>query len=156
MLKSQIVDYVWGVNVEQVFVSRSSSPFNYIGSIALANPSSATAYSPAPSGAPLFNNNQPSYLDMEQGAVGDCWLDASLAEVATRDPQDIKNMFVYDGTTVDNGAIVELYSVRFFSTNGTGFYVKVDTSLPSGGWYYNHVSNDLGTQSLWTALAEKG
>jgi hypothetical protein len=145
-----------GGDVEQVFVSRNSSSFNYIGSIALADPASATAYSPAPAGAPLFNNNQPSYLDMEQGAAADCWLDASLSEVAARAPQDIKNMFVYDGTTVDNGATVGLYSVRFFSTNGTGFYVQVDTALPSGGGYYNHVSNALGTRSLWTALAEKG
>jgi hypothetical protein len=145
-----------GGAVEQVFVSRSSSPFSYIGSVALANPASATAYSPAPAGAALFNNGQPSYLDMEQGAVGDCWLDASLSEVAARAPQDIKNMFVYDGTTVDNGATVGLYSVRLFSPNGIGFYVKVDTALPSGGGYYNRVGNALGTQSLWTALAEKG
>ena len=127
-----------------------------MSSVPLTDPASAAAYSPAPAGAPLFNNGQPSYLDMEQGVVGDCWLDASLAEVAARDPQDIKNMFVYDGTTVDNGSTVGLYSVRFFSPNGTGFYVQVDTALPSGGGYYNHVGNALGTQSLWTALAEKG
>lgn len=93
---------------------------------------------------------------MEQGQVGDCWLDASLSEVAARAPQDIKNMFVYDGTTVNHGATVGLYSVRLFSPNGSGFYVQVDTALPSGGGYYNHVGNALGTQSLWTALAEKG
>ena len=80
---------------------------------------------------------------------------ASLAEVAARDPQDIRNMFTYDGTTVDNGATVGLYSVRFFSSNGSAFYVEVDTELPSGGEYYDHVDNDLGTQALWVALAEK-
>jgi hypothetical protein len=64
-------------------------------------------------------------------------------------------MFVYDGTTVDNGATVGLYSVRMFRPDGIGFYVKVDTALPSGGGYYNRVGNALGTQSLWTALAEK-
>ena len=92
----------------------------------LANPAAATGYSPAPASAPLFNNGGPSYLDVEQGAVGDCWLMASLAEVAARDPQDIKNMFTYDGTTVDNGATVGLYSVRFFNTSGV-------RSLRSGG-----------------------
>ena len=142
--------------MDQVFVSRTSLPFSYIGSVALANPASATAYSPAPSGAPLFNNGQPSYLDMEQGQTGDCWLDASLAEVAARDPQEIKDMFVYDGTTVDNGSTVGLYSVRFYTPKGVGFFVQVDTSLPSGGSYYDQVSTALGTQSLWTALAEKG
>ena len=64
-------------------------------------------------------------------------------------------MFTYDGTTVDNGATVGLYTVRFFSTNGSAFDVKVDTELPSGGEYYDHVGNDLGTQALWVALAEK-
>ena len=87
--------------------------------------------------------------------MGDCWLIASLAEVAARDPQDIKNMFTYDGTTVDNGATVGLYSVRFFSSNGTAFDVEVDTELPAAGEYYDFVANGLGTQVLWVALAEK-
>ena len=64
-------------------------------------------------------------------------------------------MFTYDGTTVDNGATVGLYTVRFFNTSGSAVYVQVDTELPSGGEYYDHVDNDLGTQALWVALAEK-
>ncbi len=124
-----------------------------------ANPVAITAYSPAPAGTPLFKNGGPSSLDVAQGTdpstVGDCWLEASLAEVAARDPQDIRNMFTYDGTTVDNGATVGLYTVRFFNTSGSAVYVKVDTEFPSGGDYYDHVRNDLGTQVLWVALAEK-
>ena len=119
------------------------------------NPAAATGYSPAPGSASLFNNGEPSYLDVEQGALADCWLLASLAEVADRDPQDIKNMFTYDGTTVDNGATVGLYTVRYFTSNGSAIYVQVDTDLPSAGEYYDHVDNDLGTQALWVALAEK-
>jgi hypothetical protein len=121
----------------------------------VANPAASTTYSPAPAGAPLFNNGGPSYLDVEQGQVGDCWLMASLAEVAARDPQDITNMFTYDGTTVDNGATVGLYTVRFFDASGSPFYVEADTQLPSAGEYYDHVDNALGTQALWVALAEK-
>jgi hypothetical protein len=121
----------------------------------IANPAAATGYSPAPAGAPLFNSGGPSYLDVEQGQVGDCWLMASLAEVAARDPQDIRNMFTYDGTTVDNGATVGLYTVRLFDTSGFPVYLQVDTELPSGGAYYDHVQNALGTQTLWVALAEK-
>ena len=64
-------------------------------------------------------------------------------------------MFIYDGTTVDNGATVGLYTVRFFNSNGSAFDVEVDTELPSGGEYYDHVDNALGTQVLWVALAEK-
>ena len=48
----------------------------------LANPVASTGYSPAPASAKLFNNGGPSYLDVEQGAAADCWLEASLAEVA--------------------------------------------------------------------------
>ena len=121
----------------------------------LANPVASTGYSPAPASAKLFNNGGPSYLDVEQGAAADCWLEASLAEVARRDPQDIINMFTYDGTTVDNGATVGLYTVRFFNNAGAPEYVTVDTELPSAGEYYDHVDNALGTQALWVALAEK-
>ena len=124
-----------------------------------ANPVALTAYSPAPAGTLLFQNGGPSYRDVAQGTdpstVGDCWLEASLAEVAARDPQDIRNMFTYDGTTVDHGATVGFYTVRFFNTSGSAVYVKVDTEFPSGGDYYDHVRNDLGTQVLWVALAEK-
>jgi hypothetical protein len=80
---------------------------------------------------------------------------ASLAEVAARDPQVIKSMFTYDGTTVDNGSTVGLYTVRFFNSSDAAVYVKVDTELPDGGERYDHVDNALGTQALWVALAEK-
>jgi hypothetical protein len=145
-----------GSDVDAVYVSQATSPFKSVGSIPLGDPASGASYSPAPASAPLFNGNQPSYLDVEQGAAADCWLLASLAEVAARAPQDIKNMFVYDGTTTDNGSTVGLYSVRFFSTRGEAFSIQVDTDLPAGGQYYDHVANALGTESLWVALAEKG
>ena len=83
--------------------------------------------------------------------MGDCWLLASLAEVAARDPADIENMFTYDGTTVENGSMVSLYTVRFFNSAGVAEYVTVDTELPSGGDYYDQPVNGV----LWVALAEK-
>jgi Calpain family cysteine protease/Tectonin domain len=145
-----------GTVVDSVYVSNYGLAFNSVGSVPLTDPASATGYSPAPSSAPLYNSSGPSYLDVEQGVAADCWLLASLAEVAARDPQDIKNMFTYDGTTVDNGATVGLYTVQFFNPNGSAFDVEVDTDLPSAGEYYDHVDNALGTQALWVALAEKG
>ena len=51
--------------------------------------------------------------------MGDCWLLASLAEVADRDPQDIRDMFTYNGTMVVNGTSVGLYTVRFFNSSGS-------------------------------------
>jgi hypothetical protein len=116
--------------------------------IAVNHPAAATAYSPV--GGTLFGPNGPSYLDVKQGAEGDCWLMASLAEVAARDPQDIVNMFSFDGTTVENGVVVSLYNVRFFH-NGTPGYFTVDTELPSGGQYYDQPLGGV----LWAALAEK-
>jgi hypothetical protein len=119
----------------------------------LNNPTALDAYSPV--GGSLFGAGGPSYRDVEQGAVGDCWLLASLAEAAARAPSDIENMFTYIGTAMENGALVGLYTVRFFNSDGTAKYVTVDTELPAGGTYYDHVTNALGTQALWVALAEK-
>jgi hypothetical protein len=109
----------------------------------------------------LFGPNGPSYLDVQQGQVGDCWLMASLAEVAARDPQDITSMFTYQGTTVENGVTVGLYSVRFYDSNGYAHYVTVDTELPNGGYYYDTPVGGSGAVNgssqpvLWVALAEK-
>ncbi len=112
-------------------------------------PTAAVSYSPV-SGS-LFGPNGPSYLDVQQGAAGDCWLLASFAEVAAREPSDIRNMFTYEGTTNVNGATVGEYQVRFYNSAGTAEYVMVNTELPSGGTYYDHVANGV----LWVALAEK-
>jgi hypothetical protein len=117
--------------------------------VSMNHPAAATAY--APVSGTLFGPNGPSYLDVQQGYVGDCWLLASLAEVAARDPQDIQSMFTAAGAAVENGATVNLYSVRFFNSAGVAEYVTVDTELPSGGAYYDQPANGI----LWVALAEK-
>lgn len=121
------------------------------GAPTVDHPGYATAsagYSPA-SGS-LYSNGVPSYRDVVQGAVGDCWLDASLAEVAARQPSTIENMFTYDGNVVENGATVGLYTVRLYTPSGAADYVTVDTELPQGGGYYDHPNGNL-----WVALAEK-
>ncbi len=115
----------------------------------ITEPTAATAYANV-SGS-LFGANGPLYLDVHQGEVGDCWLLASLAEVAARDPADITSMFTSAGTTVENGVTVSLYNVRFYNSQGVAKYVTVDTQLPSAGGYYDQVSNGV----LWVALAEK-
>ena len=133
-------------------VDDNGFPINTVPSFA---PAANAAYAPAPASAPLFNSGGPSYLDVEQGAAADCWLMSSLAEVAARAPHDIVNMFTYDGTIVDQGYTVGLYTVRLYTPGGTQFSTRVDTLLPDGGQDYAHVANDLGTQALWVALAEK-
>jgi hypothetical protein len=102
----------------------------------------------------LFSSGGPVYTDVRQGTVGDCWLLASVAEVAARDPGYLTSMFTDEGTNTINGATVEVYSVRFYSHEGYGVphYVTVDTELPAGGGMYDHP----GTGGpLWVALLEK-
>ena len=84
--------------------------------IIVYEPAAAAAY--APVSGTLFGPNGPSYLDVQQGQLGDCWLMASLAEVADRDPADISNMFTAGGTAVENGSMVSLYNVRFYNKAG--------------------------------------
>ena len=121
----------------------------------------------APVGGTLTQVNKnntalpPSYLDVEQGAEGDCWLLASLAEAVARDSTDISKMFNYDGSTVEDGATVGIFTIRVFNTAGVARYVTVDTELPvqtakigvnnPTGTVYDHPVNSV----LWVALAEK-
>ncbi len=86
---------------------------------------------------------------MYQGRLGDCWLLASFAETAAQDPTAIQNLFTDDGTTVENGATVHLWTIRFFS-NGTPQYLTVDNYLPAAGSY---AATPRGV--LWVALLEK-
>ena len=119
------------------------------GASGVDHPAAAAAYTLV-SGS-LFGAGGPSYLDVHQGDVGDCWLMASLAEVAARDPADIQGMFTAAGTTVENGSTVSLYKVRLYNSSGAAGYFTVDTELPGGGDYYDQAANGI----LWAALAEK-
>ena len=141
--------YQFEVIAENGVGTTASKQVSATTGVAVDHPTASAAYSNV-SGT-LFGKNGPSFLDVEQGAVGDCWLLASLAEVAARDPQDIKNMFTADGTTVENGTKVNLYKVRFFNSAGVAEYVTVDTELPGGGTVYDQPLNNV----LWVALAEK-
>jgi hypothetical protein len=110
----------------------------------------ATSYTYQTAAGALFQNGV-SYTDVVQGNLGDCYFMASLASVAARNADAIRNMFI------DNGD--GTWTVRFF--NGTtADYVTVDRSLPinsSGQWVYastGHAASSTGNE-LWVALAEK-
>jgi hypothetical protein len=118
-------------------------------SVTVDHPLAARAYAPARGS--LFGANGPSFLDVQQGQEGDCWLISSLAAVAARNPSDIQSMFTPAGTTVEDGTTVSLYNVRLFDSGGTAHYVTVDTELPAGGSYYDSTATGV----MWVALAEK-
>jgi hypothetical protein len=105
----------------------------------------------------LFGTSgQPSFTDVRQGDLGDCWLLASLAEVAYRDPQAIVQMFTPDGSALEYGVQANLYKVRLFDSKGVAHYVVVDTEFPdntdaNSPAYADQVANGV----LWVALAEK-
>lgn len=103
-------------------------------------------------GGSLFQNGI-SYMDVDQGGVGDCYFIASLGAAAKDKPGVISNMFIdnQDGT----------FTVRFFKPDGSRDYVTVDRYLPTfasgnaryAGWGGGHVSES--DNELWVALAEK-
>ncbi len=100
---------------------------------------------------PLFATGGPSYLDVNQGYLGDCYFVAALGEVALQDPSLIENMITSDGNGV--------YSVLFY-VNGQPDYVTVDSQLPymSGGYEWANGSTlefANGTLDDWVALVEK-
>jgi len=106
------------------------------------HPVASSAYQPATQ--PLFLNGA-AYTDIRQGGVPDCYIMASLAEVALKSPGTIYSMFI------DNGD--GTYTFRYYTDDqpylekGVAHYVTVDSQLPSG--YADHSSE------LWVALAEK-
>jgi hypothetical protein len=99
----------------------------------------------------LFVNGA-QHTDVRQGALGDCYLLATLAEVALRSPATLTNMFVVNGDGT--------YTVKFFNNASVTHYVTVDSQLPTdsaGRLIYasRGVMNWNSTNELWVALAEK-
>ena len=100
---------------------------------------------------PLYGaGGAPSYLDVNQGYVGDCYFLASLGEVALQDPNSIESMIHNDG----NGA----YGVRF-EVDGHADWVTVNEELPTmpSGYSYANGSNleFANGDVAWPELIEK-
>ncbi len=111
-------------------------------------PAAGVSYKPV--NGTLFGANGPVFTDVQQGAVGDCWLLSSLAATSVQEPSTITNMFTFDGVKTVGGHKVGVYTVQFYS-NGNPVFVTVDTELPAGGGVYDQPASGV----LWVALAEK-
>jgi hypothetical protein len=96
--------------------------------------------------AQLFGSGgDPLVSDINQGHLGDCYLLASLAEVASCEPDVIKSMITDNG----NGT----YGIRFYiRSKPEPVYITVNQSLP-----VDANGNLLGNRSnnLWSSLIEK-
>jgi hypothetical protein len=95
--------------------------------------------------------HDPTYTDVHQGALGDCYYLASLGETALVSPATIKSMFITNGDGT--------YTVRF-NHSGVWEYVTVDSMLPatsSGREIYANYGMSVTSSAnpLWVALAEK-
>jgi Calpain family cysteine protease len=129
-----------------------------------AAPDVTPSYQLVSSQDPLFDPSesasQVDYWDVQQGGIGDCWLMASLAAVASRDPGAIWNMITPNDVTPTTPNGNGTYTVRFFEPDGAADYVTVDENLPDGGQLFASITHaDVGSTSdsteLWVALIEK-
>ena len=110
----------------------------------------------------LFGSGGPKYADVQQNTLGDCWLLASLAETAAKDPALITNMFTYLGWWSENGVPTQLYDVRLneYSVQGSIAYgtgvvctelVDTEFDVYQGQFYGASIFGGIE----WVALAEK-
>ncbi len=88
----------------------------------------------------LYSATGPSMNDINQGYLGDCYLLASLAELAQQNSAAITSMITDNGNNT--------YGVRFY-VNGTPQYVTVSNLLANGGHAFN------SAPVLWASLVEQ-
>lgn len=116
--------------------------------LGLDRPATSSTYAPV-SGS-LFVDG-PSYRDINQGGVGDCYILAALAETALKSPATITDMFIANGDGT--------YTVKFYN-GAEAEYITVDSDLPidaTGHLFYagrGKLYNDPANE-LWVSLAEK-
>lgn len=98
--------------------------------------------------APLYGPAGPRIDDVNQGALGDCYFEASVAEVLWQNPTLITSRIRDNGNNT--------YGVMFYNYgSGNEDWITVDNELPvSGGTLaFNHPANPHS--GLWADLIEK-
>lgn len=87
--------------------------------------------------------------DLRQGAIGDCWLIATMGAVAQQQPHLIEDAI----TANDNGT----YTVRLYDRDGNPVFVTVTPDLPGidGNPVFVQNPDRDGPVELWPHLLEK-
>ena len=128
-------------------------PQNYFVSANLGtdtlNPGTTTTYfSYLHTDMPLYSNSDhsPSFNDVMQGRLGDCYLLSPLSEIAQQNPSAINNMITDNG----NGT----YGVRFF-VNGSAQYVTTSSNFPVEASINQPIFNKYNlTGAMWPNIVE--
>jgi hypothetical protein len=109
----------------------------------------ANGYGPASynfAANPVFSDG-PTYDDIRQGSVGDCYYLASLAGLADSDPGLVRQMI----TSLGDGT----YAIRFYR-GGQEVYLRLDADLPTYSGSSLAYAKLTPDGEIWVALMEKG
>jgi hypothetical protein len=117
-----------------------------------------SGYALANDGTLFGHTGAPLYSDIYQGQEGDCWLMASFAEVAYKQPAIIENCFTDLGLVSENSVQVHVWAYEYF--NGTTpEYMTLNNYFPSSGgaFIYADYGQTIANTSnvLWAPLMEK-
>lgn len=102
----------------------------------------STAYSRVD--LPLYSKNGPDDAEISQAEVGNCYMLASLVNIADDDPELIESMITDNG----NGT----YGVRMYGLKDELLYVTVNDELPGAGTAGTGVST---SGAYWVSVLEK-
>jgi hypothetical protein len=111
---------------------------------------------------PLFSTgdddaNSVDMNDIKQGGLGDCWVLASMAELAKNDPDAIKKMIrdngngTYTVTFHQQVPDTSLWGLITHATKDSTFEVTVNLDVPGSGAHANQADNS----EVWPLVIEK-
>ena len=117
-----------------------------------------SGYALANAGTLFGSTGAPQYTDVYQGEEGDCWLCASFAEIAYKQPGIIQGSFTDDGLVSENGVQVHVWTYSYFN-GSTREYMTLNNYFPSnnGVFMYLDAFQTIANTSnvLWAPLMEK-
>lgn len=139
-----------GATCSNVAVAKTESSLPAIHTIHPAS-SNAARYALGPDS--LWSTN-PVWSDVKQKQIGDCWLEASMVEIAYRTPAVIQSAFTDLGYYNEDGTTVHVYNVRLYDASYNAHYITVDNEFPVDA-QNNWIGNGNESGHIWASLFEK-